>query len=115
MQPTKLVPEVRVPKIVEAGAEDGQAQVAVSVQEPGQLLRAVITGAPGGIPGDLVLFIGRQHFQDVGVEPVQEAFFSMEAAILFSKDPLAKGDRHTMLHPIHFVAQEGILSAVGKE
>lgn len=85
MQPAKLVVVVRVPKIVEAGAEDGQAQVAVSVQEPGHLLRTVIARAPGGIPGDLVLFIGRQDFQYVGVEPVQEAFFSMEAAILGKK------------------------------
>lgn len=115
MQPAKLVLVVRVPKIVEAGAEDGQAQVVVSVQEPGQLLRTVIAGAPGGIPGDLVPFIGRQHFQYVGVEPVQEAFFSMEAAILFSKDPLAKGDRYATLHPIHFIAQEGVLPAVGIE
>lgn len=85
MQPSKLVLVVRVPKIVEAGAEDGQAQVAVSVQEPGQVLRTAVAGAPGGVPGDPVLLTGRQHFQYVGVEPVQEAFFSMEAAILGKK------------------------------
>lgn len=40
---------------------------------------------------------------------------TQDSMYLFSKDPLVKGDRHAMLHPVHFIAQEGILSAVGIE
>lgn len=111
-QPVKLVLVVGVPKIVEAGAEDGQAQVAVGGQEPGHLLGTTATGAPGHIPGDLVLFASGQHFQQLGVEPVEEAFFSMDV-ILFSEDPLVKGDEFAALYPVHFVAQEGVVPAVG--
>lgn len=82
IQPAKLVLVVRIPKIVEAGAEDGQAQVAVCVQEAGHFLCTFIAGAPGHIPGDLVLFIRGQHPQHLGVEPVEEAHFSMEVDAL---------------------------------
>ena len=40
---------------------------------------------------------------------------TQDSMYLFSKDPLAKGDRYATLHPIHFIAQEGVLPAVGIE
>lgn len=39
---------------VEAGHEDAEGQVGVGAQEAGDVLGAVVAGAPGGEPGDSV-------------------------------------------------------------
>lgn len=66
--------------VVEAGNEDGQLHVPVGGQELGHLLRTVAAGAPGEVPGHLVLPLGMG--EQVVLEPREEGQFHMEPANL---------------------------------
>lgn len=61
---------------VEAGHEDAEGQVGVGAQEVGDVLRAVVAGAPGGEPGDSV---AASRVQVPGCDVAQEEHLHMAA------------------------------------
>lgn len=61
---------------VEAGHEDAEGEVGVGAQEVGDVLGAVVAGAPGGEPGDSV---AASRVQVPGCDVAQEEHLHMAA------------------------------------
>lgn len=61
---------------VEAGHEDAEGQVGVGAQEVGDVLGAVVAGAPGGEPGDSV---AASRVQVPGCDVAQEEHLHVTA------------------------------------